>query len=333
MLSLSKENSTIIKGIVISMMLAYHLFNRAHIGLCEPLLYIGDKPFISWLIRACAPVAFFMLLSGYGLAYKYSHGGLNFKSQFNRILRLYIHFWIILTLFLLIGHIIKPLEYPGSIKRIWMNFTSWSVSYNAEMWFLLPYAIISLMSLYIFKVLSKFGDIKTLIATVVINVITSLIISRYGSTLYTHHLIYNILLCFHLLVSFVTGAVLYRTKVKLNWAVPQWGILLLITALVIITCITPGAVRYIIYSPLLVILLAHVQWPKYLKNILLELGRKSMPMWMIHTWLAYYLFQPQVYSLKYVPVIFIAVLVSSYIISIPVMWIADKIIRLLPKMS
>lgn len=333
MLTLSKEKSTIIKGIVISMMLAYHLFNHAHISLCEPLLYIGDKPFISWLIKACAPVAFFMLLSGYGLAYKFSHVGLNFKSQFNRILRLYIHFWIILTLFLIIGHMIKPADYPGSFKRIWTNFTSWSVSYNAEMWFLLPYAIISLLSLYIFKILSKCGDIKTLIATIVINIITSYIISRYGSTLFTHHLIYNILLCFHLLVSFVTGAVLYRTSMKLNWAVPQWAIWLLIIALVTVTCITPGAVRYLLYSPLLVILLAHVKWPKYLKSILLELGRKSMPMWMIHTWLAYYLFQPQVYALKYVPLIFIAVLVSSYIISIPIMWLADRTYQILPKMS
>lgn len=333
MLTLSKEKSTIIKGIVISMMLAYHLFNHAHISLCEPLLYIGDKPFISWLIKACAPVAFFMLLSGYGLAYKFSHGGLNFKSQFNRILSLYLHYWIILTLFLIIGHMIKPADYPGSFKRIWTNFSSWSVSYNAEMWFLLPYAIISLLSLYIFKILSKFGDIKTLFATIVINIITSYIISRYGSTLFTHHLIYNILLCFHLLVSFVTGAVLYRTSMKLNRSVPQWGIWLLIIALVTVTCITHGAVRYLLYSPLLVILLAHVKWPKHLKSILLELGRKSMPMWMIHTWLAYYLFQPQVYSLKYVPLIFIAVLVSSYIISIPIMWLADRTYQILPKMS
>ena len=73
------------------------------------------------------------------------------------------------------------------------------------------------------------------------------------------------------------------------------------------------------------ILFCHLRYPRWLKAILLELGHKSMAMWMIHTWLAYYLFRPQVYSLRYPVLIFLLLIVVSYILAIPVMWVARAI--------
>jgi hypothetical protein len=46
---------------------------------------------------------------------------------------------------------------------------------------------------------------------------------------------------------------------------------------------------------------------------------------MIHCWLAYYLFQPQVYSLKYPVLIFIGLAVVSYLLAVVVMWIARMV--------
>ena len=73
MLYISKEQSTIIKSVAISMMLFLHLFNGQHTDLCTNLFYVGDVPLALWLTRACNPVSFFLLLSGYGLACKESH--------------------------------------------------------------------------------------------------------------------------------------------------------------------------------------------------------------------------------------------------------------------
>ena len=48
MLTISKDRSTLIKGIVIVMMVFLHLFNKSNTDLCTNLLYIGGEPFAKW---------------------------------------------------------------------------------------------------------------------------------------------------------------------------------------------------------------------------------------------------------------------------------------------
>ena len=331
MLTISKDNSTIIKGIAISMMLACHLFNANRIDLYTSLLYVGDKPFAQWILKACGPVGFFMLLSGYGLSYKYSHGGLSFKTQLIRILRLYIHYWIVLAIFLTIGHIMMPERYPGGLQKLLVRLTAWDSS--NEMWFLIPYAITSVLSPYIIKIISKVGNLWSLIATIIIYLASNYVISRHGNFFYPRLLLYEPLLTLHLLMTFTMGVVLHRTTINLDQPIKQWVVLIAIAAAVITICSAHLFGFYIIYLPLMVILFTHVKWPKFLRIALLELGRKSMPMWMIHMWFASYLFQSQVYALRYPILIFLGLTVASYLLSIPVMWIADRINRFVPKLT
>ena len=63
MLQLSKENSKVIKGIAILLMLFYHLFNYDNAEACINFFHMGGVPLASWLARACNPVAIFLLLS------------------------------------------------------------------------------------------------------------------------------------------------------------------------------------------------------------------------------------------------------------------------------
>ena len=75
---MTKEQSTQLKGIAILLMIIFHLFNHENIfSLCTPLVYIGNKPLLSYLVKVSNPVAFFMILSGYGLTYLYVHNKLN----------------------------------------------------------------------------------------------------------------------------------------------------------------------------------------------------------------------------------------------------------------
>ena len=330
MLNISKDTSTLIKGVVIMMMLVVHLFNGSHIDLCTHWFHIGDAPLISWLSRACGPVPFFMLLSGYGLAYKYEGKGIRLIDQLRRILRLYLHYWVILAVCLIVGYLLFPAKYPGSLRKVIVNMLGWDVTYNAEMWFLFPYCIISLFSMYIIRAVEKVGNVWALVISIGIMGCTSFLISRYGDFLFHNMTYYQPLLCFHLLQPFVMGVVLRRTSLPLNRPMPQWLVLVLIAALVLLTCVTHSSFRYILYVPLLVFLLCHIHWPQWLKAVLMELGRKSMTIWMIHTWLAFYLFTDQVYALRYPLVIFLGVLVASYLLSIPVMWVAGKINGLIP---
>lgn len=60
MLELSKEKSTIIKGIAISLMLFLHLFDYHNADGCINFFHIVGMPLASWLARACNPVAIFL---------------------------------------------------------------------------------------------------------------------------------------------------------------------------------------------------------------------------------------------------------------------------------
>lgn len=87
---MSKEQSTIIKGIAILMMLWYHLFGISNLeSLCTPLLYIHGKSFAAYIANACYPVSFFLILSGYGLTYIYHNKLLTANSQSKRLLKAY----------------------------------------------------------------------------------------------------------------------------------------------------------------------------------------------------------------------------------------------------
>lgn len=106
-LALSADDSKLIKGVAICLMLWHHLFPNA--------LYIGDSSIVVSLVRfgkVC--VSLFLLVSGYGMSLRYSkvienvHGVGNYFSHtirflMKRFLNFYAGYWIIFILFVSIG--------------------------------------------------------------------------------------------------------------------------------------------------------------------------------------------------------------------------------------
>ncbi len=330
MLTISKDRSILIKGIVIIMMVFLHLFNGNHTNLCVNFIYIGDEPMAKWLSNACGPVDFFLLLSGYGLAYTYEHKGLYFIQQVKRIFKLYVHYWIILLIFVFLGFLIKPESYPGPWSLFLSDFLGWSCFYNGEMWFLLPYCMVSLASPLIISFAKRFGLLKFVFMMGVIQVMTCYIISRYGARyLYDNMLLYRPLQFFHFLYAFSVGVVFYLSEFNFNKVIPSWGLAISIILLVVFVSSFGNSVVYMVYVPLMVILFCQMSFPRWIERILMELGRKSMPIWMIHTWYCYYLFQSQIYSLRYPIFILGGAILISYLTAIPVMWAANKVFYIL----
>ena len=326
MLTLSKDKSTLIKGIVIIMMVFLHLFNGNHTDLCTNLLYIGDEPFAKWLSKACGPVDFFLLLSGYGLAYTYDHRGISFAQQVKRIFKLYIHYWIVLLIFVSVGCFMYAERYPGDWNTLILNVIGWETSYNGEMWFLFPYGFICLLSPWLFYVMRRIGYIKALMITALIHVLTCYLISRYGTTfLYGNQLVYMPILILHLLYAFTVGTVFYQYRNRFKSCISSRVAIVSVCFVVALVAFIDSAVVYMLYVPLMVFLFCQISYPKWMEIALLELGRKSMPIWMIHTWFCYYLFQSQIYSLKYSVLILGGVILISYLTAIPVMWSARKL--------
>ena len=155
---MSKQTTTLIKGLAILMMLWLHLFNDAHVGAASPLWFIGDVPVVALIARACNPVDLFIVLSGYGFRYTFFHGDVSVRSQFRRLLKLYICYWLTLIIFVGIGSFVNPSNYPGSFSKLLLNVTSLDHTYNYETWFLLPYAIVSIFAKSIFRLQNKIGN-------------------------------------------------------------------------------------------------------------------------------------------------------------------------------
>ena len=92
---MSREQSAIIKGIAILLMLIYHLNNILGInGL--------DNEFYNTLSRASHPITFFLIVSGYGLYFLYRQGRITWKYLFRRTLKLYLafaHYHLLIFLF------------------------------------------------------------------------------------------------------------------------------------------------------------------------------------------------------------------------------------------
>ena len=332
---MTKQESQLMKGVAILLMIFYHLFDRINNAeICDNLISIDGTPLVFILSRAANPVAFFLILGGYGLYKVYEKGD---KHRWTRLLKLYIHYWITLVAFVALGHFIKPTVYPGPMLNLISNVTGYEMTYNGEMWFLLPYVILSALAPVIFRFYQRFRALTIVAATLFIYLGTSYCISRYGNSFWYHNYwAYNPLLVFHLLFSFSLGAMAARShfferltaKVgnhrHINTIALASGIILVLT-----NCIF----KYnFFYAFTIITCLLFVPMPGWIKYGLRKLGDNSMNIWMIHSWFCYYLFHDFIYSFSYPLVIFAMLTVISYICSLVVNKIALPIERLfMPK--
>lgn len=336
---MNKETSTIIKGVAILMMLFYHLFGRDDLGdLCTPLLYIGNTPLVKYLSNACYPVSFFMILSGYGLTYCYKRNQLSLSIQSKRILKLYVHYWLILLIFVTIGHFIKPDIYPNDLLHVVANIVGIRCTYNGETWFLLPYAIISLLSWWIIDFVYHFNEKRKIIITLIIYSIVFLT-TRYivyhqleNTTLLT--LLLQPFFIVQLTFYFSLGILLFRllenepTALK---AVKPTIYCIIIIALFIIKSMIKVTIADGLYAFIIIFCISHLQLHRLFHNIFYKLGQYSMPMWMTHTFFAVYLFQDFIYGFKYPLLIWLILITISYLVSIPILKIGNRINTLIFK--
>ncbi len=336
---MNKETSTIIKGVAILMMLFYHLFGRDDLGdLCTPLLYIGNTPLVKYLSNACYPVSFFMILSGYGLTYCYKKNQLSLSIQSKRIMKLYVHYWLILLIFVTIGHFIKPDIYPNDLLHVLANIVGIRCTYNGETWFLLPYTIISLLSWWIIDFVYHLNEKRKIIITLIIYSIVFLT-TRYivyhqleNTTLLT--ILLQPFFIVQLTFYFSLGILLFRlleNEPTILKAVKPTIYCIIIIALFIIKSMIKVTIADGLYAFIIIFCISHLQLHRLFHNIFYKLGLHSMPMWMTHTFFAVYLFQDFVYGFKYPLLIWLVLIALSYLVSIPILKIGNRINTLIFK--
>ena len=325
--NVSRFETNMLKGVAIIMMLWLHLFlKESDIGNYTDLNLANGKPLAYFLTRLCTPVSFFLILSGYGLTYLYYNNRLSPRAQLPRLLKLYIHYWWVLLVFVPIGMFLKPGRYPGTITDVVLNLLSWRHNYNFETWFLLPYALISLSALYILKVVDKIGLKWAVATTFILYLASSYLFSRYGSFVYSLLAIALLVEYTQFLFSIVLGVVLFRSK-SLKLGVRGLFVYVVLLFLLILRCLLPTAALDPIYSFLVILIALRLPMPSIAKRILSYLGDYSMIVWLSHTFFCYYLFHDFIYGFKYPLAIFIVLMVISLVVGIVIRYLAKKTIE------
>lgn len=322
---MTRQDTQILKGLAILMMLFLHLFNEVQkANLCVNFIHVADKPLTFIMTRMANPVPLFVMLSGYGL-YAVSLKG--DKNRWTRLWRLVKRYWLILAIFVTIGHFLVPQTYPGSFANIIKNLTAYETSYNGEHWFLFPYILLAVTSPWLFRICNRYNTIVVLGVSYFIYLATCYLIKFYGPTyLFTHMAPYHPILYGSLLFNFILGALACKNHWLEKSKKPivtrfAWVTILL---LCVLRCCMSTTAFHNLFIFALMWLWIQTTRPAKIDRVLHHLGDHSMNIWLIHTFFCTYLFHDFIYGFKYPLLIYLVLIAVSYLSSCVINWIDNK---------
>ena len=327
---MSKDNTYILKGVAILMLLFLHLFCgqinelRPELPkeLYQPLLYIGNFSIEYYITRCCWTFQIFFVLSGYGISYLHSQGRLTLKNRLKSLFFIFTAYWITLLIFVSIGYIMGYSAYPGSLWTLIANASSYSNSYNLSMWFLFPYSLICLTSPFLIKFIKTKNSYKfSLILTGLMYAIVSYIIKYHINEIGWQSFVSHILQYLQYLFPFTCGIVMEKTDI-FKHPICQWlnynqlftAILLIV--IMFIKCLYDSRIFDTFYALVFITLFIHIPMNEYVKRLLAFIGKYSMGIWMVHMFLSHYLFTEFIYGFRYPLLIFSVLVLCSITASI-----------------
>ena len=145
------------------------------------------------------------------------------------------------------------------------------------------------------------------------------------------------IICLVLLFPFLLGAMARKYKLfdgpSDKWKgyryVSLWLFPSLLLALILFRCLWNGQYFNFAYAFVFIVLFLKIPLPRGLKSILYRLGKRSMDMWMIHTWICYYLFRDFIYGLQYPLVMLVVLIILSYLASVVVNNVVEKVQKMI----
>ena len=171
----------------------------------------------------------------------------------------------------------------------------------------------------------------SILCSIAFYLVTYYICWRYGAFLRANIWVYKIVLVANFLLPFVIGVflakyhIIEQTKKLFRNRTPL--LLSLLVLAVFLRCCTNFDAIHIIYSSILVVLLAAIDFPDKFKEIFSMLGKRSTSMWFVHTYFCYYLFRDFIYGFRYPLIIFVVLVAVSYMVSIVVDYINQRVQR------
>lgn len=329
---LTRKDTKMLQGIAIVLMLTLHLFCRLDWeGVFQPIAFIKEIPLTYYLAQMsdCC-VMIYAFCSGYGHYVSYIDGKANYSSRLKKLFMFLINYWIIVSLFILLGLLIGTKNIPGSALDVIGNYTALNETYNGTWWYVLAYIIVVLLSSMIIKSVEKksyltlvlFGVLYCVGYFLRYNMETSMPFAEWGverigkilMTLFEYVL--GCVCCKEQIVSRVVG-----TLNRCNRAVVGISILLVF---VIVTYVHTMLIGSMIIAPFIgmfyIIVFKWCRKPIVLEKTLLYLGTHSTNIWLTHAFFAKPMFNDVVYKLKYPIFMFLGMLlfsiIASYIINV-----------------
>ena len=330
---MSRQQSAIIKGIAILLMLVYHLqkaFGRDFLSF-EVAAFLDSISF---------PIIYFEIISGYGLYLAAENGKLTWSYLLKRSARLYIALWVVMIVFIF-G--IASWMYPGKFKtsspyRLFTNFIGWRWDYCQFTWFLLPYILMTFCSKWIFWVLKRIGSILSIIFFFFVMLGMTWLISRYYDPFLRHHqAIYLVVLTMQTFLGFSIGAAMARrvqSGKSLTWSKLQ-GKNPLVFALLLLVFFIKGyfygwKIFYIpFFYPLVIWVVLHFKLTWVSKYIFIPLGNKTMMMWFAHGYIAFRMFSEYFLLLQCKPLIYLTWVIVTYCVACLLTPVADRLSKAL----
>ncbi len=340
-MSFSKEDTKVVKGIAICLMLYHHLFAYPHKileGIGFVSLYSFGETTLSTYIgqfgRICMPM--FLFLSGYGTYLSSQKTGDITSLAAKRIKGLYTAVWQVFFLSLPVSVYFFRNMQTGLLREIIYNSLGLSCTFNEEWWFILPFAVLLVLFPSIKRFLDRekanvFTDLFiVLIYSAFCNYIVPVIMERpaleyFAASVFWHKTreVLEILPAFLLGCIFAKYALLDRVKEKYAGKT-VWCIAALVCMAAVFYLHLYNHLFYDFINSAVFICCIAVLLPlrvfKPLFRLLGKLGDESAFIWLTHTFFSAYWCQKLIFAPKYSALIFLLLLAVSYC--------AAKLIRL-----
>ena len=330
---ITKDKSKSLKFIAVILMVMLHTFaypdrikNVDFISIYKLNGQIPIEYYLSKFGEIC--VGIFLFLSGYGLYIQYKDE-CNMRKNFERILKLYINYWIVIAIFIPIGLFMGI--YKLNIKELVLTITALKPAYNGEWWFITLYIMFVLMYPLIIKIVNNNNKNKILFISFITNIVGFIGTKLTYILGYTYIYLELITILLGGQFLFILGIVVAKYSLfdKLSIRINEnrkMTIVVTLFTFIVINIPIIGEISKLILIPIFIFVLVNMIKEQ---SILSNLGKHSTNIWLTHSFFCYYLFQDIAFMPKYSLLILIWICVLSIGCSLVINFILGYINRIL----
>lgn len=317
---ISKHHSLYLYGLAAIAMVYHHLFcipDRLNgLWVSMPMLFgINIELTIAWYCKLC--VAIFAFLSGYGFVHYADRkwgNAINAKAVisfwFSRLRKFYPRFWFIATIFLTYGFLSRAISL--SLANLITTALGITTQFNGEWWYIKQYLVLIALFPALYMLLQRTRDNRHLSIRLTLSAIIAYAVSRLLHAQFTY--------CMILIEGIMVAR--YRIFDRVNIRFKNTGTRAIAIATVIVTFILRTALAseasssfpdVIIIAPFIYSVISLLGSKGH--RILASFGKHSTSLWLSHTFIIYYYFQPIILMPKYSVLIFFWALFLSLLVA------------------